>query len=62
VLIAIPSSSGRQMREVVEACKACHLPYKTLPGMGELVDGKVKVQILRDVRYKKKPGVRPALL
>jgi FlaA1/EpsC-like NDP-sugar epimerase len=50
------------MREVVEACKACHLPYKTLPGMGELVDGKVKVQILRDVRYKKKPGVRPALL
>ena len=52
VIIAMPTSTGRQMRAVVDACKACHLPYKTLPGMGELVDGKVKVQTLREVRYK----------
>ena len=52
VLIAMPSSTGRQMRGVVDECKACDLPFKTLPGMGELVDGKVNVKVLRDVSYK----------
>ncbi len=52
VLIAMPSSTGRQMRAVVDECKSCDLPFKTLPGMGELVDGKVNVKVLRDVSYK----------
>ena len=52
VLIAMPSSTGRQMRGVVNECKSCDLPFKTLPGMGELVDGKVNVKVLRDVSYK----------
>jgi FlaA1/EpsC-like NDP-sugar epimerase len=52
VLIAIPSSTGRQMRAVVEECKACGLKFKTLPGMGELIDGKVSVKHMRDVNYK----------
>jgi len=52
VLIAMPTATGRQLREVVEACKACGLVFKTLPGMGELVDGRVKVQTLREVRYR----------
>jgi FlaA1/EpsC-like NDP-sugar epimerase len=37
---------------VVDACKACGLKYKTLPGMGELIDGKVNVTTLRDVSYR----------
>ncbi len=52
VLIAMPSSTGRQMRVVVEGCKACGLKFKTLPGMGELIDGKVSVKNMRDVNYK----------
>jgi len=52
VLIAMPSSTGRQMRDIVDECKSCDLPFKTLPGMGELVDGKVNVKVLRDVSYK----------
>ncbi|MCA1787274.1 MAG: polysaccharide biosynthesis protein, partial [Desulfobacteraceae bacterium] len=52
VFIAMPSSTGRQMRAVVEACKACDLSFKTLPGMGELVDGKVDVKVMREVSYK----------
>lgn len=52
VLIAIPSSNGRQMRDVVDECKACDLQFKTLPGMGELIDGRVSVKTLRDVSYK----------
>ena len=51
VLIAMPSSTGRQMRAVVDKCKSCDLPFKTLPGMGELVNGKVNVKVMRDVSY-----------
>jgi len=52
VLIAMPSSTGQQMRVVVDECKVNDLPFKTLPGMGELIDGKVNVKTLRDVNYR----------
>ncbi len=49
VIIAVPSATGEQMRKIIEACKACSVPRKTLPGIGELIDGKVSVKALRDV-------------
>jgi FlaA1/EpsC-like NDP-sugar epimerase len=52
MFIAMPSSTGRQMRDILAECRVCAMPYKTVPGMGELVDGKVKIQALREVRYK----------
>ena len=50
VLIAIPSA-GLRMRQIVAACKGCGVPFKTLPGMGELIEGKVSIKALRDVDY-----------
>ena len=52
LLIAIPSATGNEMRRIVELCKKTGLPYKTLPGIGELIDGKVSVKALRDVNYR----------
>ncbi|HOT83800.1 MAG TPA: polysaccharide biosynthesis protein, partial [Candidatus Defluviicoccus seviourii] len=40
-----------QMRRIVETCKACRVPYKTLPGIGEIIDGRVSIKALRDVNY-----------
>ena len=51
VIIAVPSATGDQIRKIVEACDACSVPCKTLPGIGELIDGKVSVKALRDVDY-----------
>ena len=51
VIIAIPSATGEQIRKIVEACEECSVPCKTLPGIGELIDGKVSVKALRDVDY-----------
>jgi len=51
VIIAVPSATGEQIRKIVEACDACSVPCKTLPGIGELIDGKVSVKTLRDVDY-----------
>ena len=51
IIIAIPSATGKQMRAVVAECETSGIPYKTLPGMGELIDGRVSVKSLRDVDY-----------
>ena len=50
-LIAIPSATGHQMREIVEYCKESGIPFKTVPGYGELINGRVSVKAIRDVAY-----------
>ncbi|MBF0301980.1 MAG: polysaccharide biosynthesis protein [Desulfamplus sp.] len=50
-LIAIPSASGAQKLRVVDICKSCGLHFKTLPGMSEIIDGRVSIKSLRDVCY-----------
>jgi len=52
VLIAIPSASAEQMRRMVSYCKGCGVPFKTVPGMGELINGKVSVKAIREVAYR----------
>ena len=39
LLIAIPSASGEQRRDIVEAAQAAAVPVKTLPGLHELIAG-----------------------
>jgi FlaA1/EpsC-like NDP-sugar epimerase len=62
VLIAIPSASGEEMRRIIDICKGCNIFYKTLPGIGEIIDGRVSVKILRDVRYEDLLGRPPVQL
>jgi FlaA1/EpsC-like NDP-sugar epimerase len=59
ILIAIPSASGEQMRHIVERCKGCDITYKTLPGMGEIIDGSVSIKTLRDVSFEDLLGRQP---
>ncbi|MDI6743625.1 MAG: nucleoside-diphosphate sugar epimerase/dehydratase, partial [Smithella sp.] len=62
MLIAIPSASGDQLRKIVEGCRKCNVSYKVLPGIGELIDGKVSVKMLRDVNYEDLLGRAPVKL
>ncbi len=50
VLIAIPSASGEQMRRIKGLCREAGLRYRTMPGIYELLDGKVSIKQLREVR------------
>jgi len=50
-LIAIPSASSTQMRKIIELCKNSGLNFKTIPGIGELINGKITVNEIRDVAY-----------
>ena len=51
ILIAMPSVVGGEMRRIIGGCKASGLPFKTLPSLGALVDGKVTVNDVREVKY-----------
>ncbi|GAB6057819.1 polysaccharide biosynthesis protein [Desulfonatronum parangueonense] len=60
LLIALPSVSGTRMRSIVELCKEVDVPFKTLPVIGEIIDGKVSVRSLREVNFQDLLG-RPAV-
>ena len=49
VLIAIPSASGKRLREIVKFVSAAGLQFKILPGIDHLVSGKVHITQLRPV-------------
>lgn len=49
VIIAIPSASGEVLRKVAEKCRQRGVPFRTMPGMYELLGGAVSVSRLREV-------------
>jgi FlaA1/EpsC-like NDP-sugar epimerase len=51
-LIAIPSASSQEMRRIVSLCKESGIHFKTVPGYGELIDGKLSVNVIREVAYR----------
>jgi len=51
-LIAISSASSNQMRTIVAHCNESGITFKTVPGMGELIDGRVTINAIREVAYR----------
>lgn len=49
VIIAIPSAPGRVVRLVADGCRQRGIPFRTMPGIYELLGGKVNLNRLRDV-------------
>jgi FlaA1/EpsC-like NDP-sugar epimerase len=49
VFIAIPSASGQVVRNVTEICRQRGIPFRTMPSLNELFDGKISVSRLREV-------------
>jgi FlaA1/EpsC-like NDP-sugar epimerase len=49
VVIAIPSAPGGVIRQVADVCRLKGVPFRTMPGIYELIGGKVSVQRLREV-------------
>lgn len=49
VVIAIPAAPGPIVRLVIDICRVKNIPFRTMPGMYELIGGKVSVNRLREV-------------
>jgi FlaA1/EpsC-like NDP-sugar epimerase len=49
ILITAPTATRAQMERIVNACKRTGKPFKTMPPIGELIDGRVSLKMVRDV-------------
>ncbi len=62
LMIAIPSATGEQMNRIFEACDQTQLRFRTIPGLGDLINGTVTVDQLRDVNFEDLLGREPVHL
>ena len=51
ILITAPTATGDQMRRIVTLCKLTGKRYKTVPGLSELIDKEISMDVVRDVSY-----------
>ncbi|MBI4722478.1 MAG: polysaccharide biosynthesis protein [Candidatus Stahlbacteria bacterium] len=49
IIIAIPSASGEQLRQIVNKCKQAKVKFKTLPGLADIIDGTVSIAQVKEV-------------
>ncbi len=50
IVIAIPSLTGKEMRKIVEQCKRAGVSCKTVPAVSDILNGKVHVSQIREIR------------
>jgi len=62
ILIAIPSASGAQMTRILERCHAAGVEYKTIPGLGEVIEERGLVGQIREVAVEDLLGRNPVRL
>ena len=59
IIIAIPSVSKKEIRQVVEECSKTKCKLKIVPGIYELIDGQVSIKKIREVRIEDLLGREP---
>ena len=59
VLIAIPSASGSQLLRIAEHCVRAGVPYRAVPNLSDLIDGKVEITELRELNLEDLLGREP---
>ena len=62
IIIAMPTAKAQQMRQVVNFCESSKIPFKSVPGMDELINGEVSVSSIREVRYDDLLGREPVCM
>ena len=62
VVISIPSASAQRMKDIVDLCKQAGVDFKTVPSLGELIDGKISISAIRNVEYRDLLGRKPVIL
>ncbi|NSW91996.1 MAG: polysaccharide biosynthesis protein [Firmicutes bacterium] len=59
IIIAIPSANKKDIRHIIDMCKDTRSKLRILPGVYELIDGKVDVKQIRDVQIEDLLGREP---
>ncbi len=62
LLIAMPTASNQEMQRVVELCEDTGLPFRTVPRLQDVVDGRLSFNQLKEVAIEDLLGREPILL
>ncbi|MGA2570174.1 MAG: nucleoside-diphosphate sugar epimerase/dehydratase [Terracidiphilus sp.] len=62
VLIAIPSATGAEMTRILELCRGAGVESKTVPGLGEMIEGRGLAGQIREVAVEDLLGRTPVHL
>lgn len=62
IIVAIPSATGRQMRRIVDVFRPCAVNVRTIPGLDQLIDGRVFTSQIRSVAIDDLLGREPVTL
>lgn len=62
IIIAMPSIDRHEIRDIVDICSKTKCKLRIVPGVYELLDGKVSIKRLRDVRIEDLLGREPVKL
>lgn len=62
IIFAIPSCPAQERKEILELCSATGLEVRAIPGMWQLVDGRVTFSKLRKVRLEDLLGREPIVV
>ena len=49
IIVAIPSASRKELQRVIDLCSGTKLKFQSLPGVADLIDGRVTVSQIRPV-------------
>lgn len=62
IIIAIPSATGEQIRRITEICRNAGVDFKIIPGVGDIIGGKISVSTIREVEIEDLLGRNPIKL
>jgi FlaA1/EpsC-like NDP-sugar epimerase len=62
IIIAMPTATGREMREALANCRTTRLPCKTIPGVDGLLSGKALTSQVRNLSVHDLLGRKPVQL
>jgi len=52
VLISIATASKEKMNHFIALCQETQIPFKVIPGLSEIIDGRISIKAIRDISYK----------
>jgi len=62
ILISVPSATGAQMFRITDFCARAGVPFRTVPELADLIDGKVTISEFQEVNLETLLGREPVLL
>jgi FlaA1/EpsC-like NDP-sugar epimerase len=62
VIIAMPSADGKTLKGIMDSCKNANVTFKTLPSIGELIDGTLTISQIKNVEIEDLLGRDPVVL